>query len=181
MDGQTLVSYKKGYADMSFPRVLPQAIPPVFWMVGSQYGRHTAVGTHQLVGTVKALRVYNRALSAEEVAWNHKVDVARFDGALTVTNVVVAPGADARFDAAMREAPGAYEVTGEWTFTAADVPEGAGGGRRVSGYTLETWENGAWGAPVEKSGDAFVYRADSAAPVRLTWRWRGSGLCVLIK
>lgn len=145
MDGKTLVSYKKGCADMSFPRVLPQAIPPVFWMVGSQYGRHTAVGTHQLVGTVKALRVYNRALSAEEVAWNHKVDVARFDGALTVTNVVVAPGADARFDAAMREAPGAYEVTGEWTFTAADVPEGADGGRRISGYTLETWENGAWG------------------------------------
>ena len=56
----------------------------------------------------------SRPLSDAEVAQNYKVDVARFDGLLTATNVVVA-GKYANYEGV---ALGEYEVAGSYTFTA---------------------------------------------------------------
>ena len=41
-----------------------------------------------------------------------------------------------------------------------------------TGYTLETWTGGAWGAPVSYTGTNYVHSvAAQPAPVRLTWTW----------
>jgi hypothetical protein len=51
---------------------------------------YSSAHKYQAVGTMKAVRFYNRALSDAEVAQNYKVDAARFDGVLVDANVVVA-------------------------------------------------------------------------------------------
>ena len=135
-----------------------------------------------MIGTMHAVRIYDRILSAEEVARNYAVDQNRFRGAgLATTNVVVA---SARADAQGVEPNGVYEVDGEWTFTAQDMKDE--GGRTtfaVDGYTVETWSNGAWGAPARQDGTNYTYAAAAgAAPVRLTWFWRStSGATVIVR
>ena len=150
------------------------------WAIGSVPDKGGA--ERYLIGTMHAVRIYDRILSAEEVARNYAVDQNRFRGAgLATTNVVVA---SARADAQGVEPNGVYEVDGEWTFTAQDMKDE--GGRTtfaVDGYTVETWSNGAWGAPARQDGTNYTYAAAAgAAPVRLTWLWRNtSGAMVIVR
>ena len=134
-------------------------------------------------GTYYATRFYNRKISAEELAWNRKVDEARFRGVMQVTNVVVA--SDSPY-AAGREGNGVQEVFGRWTFT-AETQKAVVDGHRVkmvpTGYTLETWTDGAWGDPVAHEGTSYTYDATaSTTPVRLTWKWdMQGGLMLLVR
>ena len=128
--------------------------------------------TRYLNGTIKSVRVYNRVLTAEELAQNRAVDEARFFGAgESEPNVVVASSVRG----VSGDTPdGGYVLpAGGHTFTApASVTVGADS-YSCTGYTLETWDDsiGAWGAPVSYSGALAAALTDTTAKVRLTWRW----------
>ena len=50
------------------------------------------------------------------------------------------------------------------------------------GYTVEAWENGAWGAPVPHDGASYTYVAGTdPAKVRLTWLWQPDGMTVILR
>lgn len=152
------------------------SMPGYRWSIGTAWA---GANDRYMVGTVKSVRFYNRALTPEELVWNRKVDDARFRGTIA-TNVVVASN---KPDAQGVEANGAYEVAGAWTFTAVPV-EGANGKTLTPvGYALETWENGAWGARSTYVGTSFEYdTATAAAPVRLTWKFSTlSGTTVIFR
>ena len=90
-----------------------KGIPDTRWMVGSNVKQTDA--QMQFKGVMKSFRIYNRVLTAEEVAANAAVDAARFEGVMPVTNAVVATSAAGAFG---NEAPGVYAVDGSHTFTA---------------------------------------------------------------
>ena len=177
MDTAQFRSYKRGEVDQTQPRPALKTMPPAFFFVGNKYyqsGKSNAYS--QLVGTMKAVRAYSRVLSDAEIAHNYKVDVARFDGLLTVTNVVVA-GKHTDYEGL---AAGAYEVVGTGEFTAGPATDKEGKVRKVVGYTIETWDasTGTWGAPVRHTGDS--YTASEGSRVRLTWKWEPDGLKMAI-
>ena len=121
-----------------------------------------------LVGTIKAVRIYDKALSDAELQQNRAIDEIRFFGALPVTNAIVAT-ATAGLEG--NEAPGAYafDANGH-TFSA---PQQAALGAVVyscAGYTLETWNGSAWSAPVAYGGTSCTL-SDTSAKIRLTWQW----------
>ena len=124
-----------------------------------------------LTGTIHAVRVYDRALTDDELAQNRGVDEARFFGNLPVTNVVVAAG-DYGTQA---EAPGAYEVQGSWTFSATVATDAETGKRvRLAGYKLSAWDaaTGDWAASAFVDEPTYTYVAGSSPDkVRLTWDW----------
>ena len=138
--------------------------------IGSAGGTLGKRNQRWFLGVIKAVRVYNRVLSDEELAQNRAIDEARFFGApLPVTNVVVA--------SSMRgvegnEPGGEYALpAGGHTFSApASVTVGEDT-YSCTGYTLETWDGSAWGAPVSHSSVLAAEFTDTTAKVRLTWQW----------
>ena len=176
MDTAQYRSFKNGVVDQTQNRSTATNMPAVYWRLGSKYNSGS-VTENQLVGVMKAARAYNRALSDEEVAHNWKVDVARFDGLLTVTNVVVV----GKFDNYEGIAPGVYEVDGRYTFTAGPATDEKGKEREVIGYTIEEWNpsSGSWNAPQRYEGDSYTYTVGvDSEKVRLTWKWQHSGLVI---
>ena len=131
----------------------------------------------RLTGTIYALRVYKRALSDAELEHNRMVDEARFFGNPPASNVTVAQGT---CDAST-EAVGDYLVEGTYTFTAENAVAD-GKTRRVIGCMVETWDGGAWSAPVFHAGDSYTYTAGaSSEKVRITWRWQGGGTVLSVR
>ena len=176
MDTGAYSSYAKGVLSQTKPRNKVVAMPKLWWMVGNKYNMSGV--ENQLTGTVKALRLYNRALSAAEIAHNYKVDVARFDGVLIDANVEVA----GKFSDYEGVATGEYEVEGSYTFTAGAATDRNGKVRPVVGYTIETWNGNEWGAPVKHEGDSYTYTVGTdPAKVRLTWKWQPDGLMLLVR
>ncbi|MBR2838109.1 MAG: hypothetical protein IKE55_04985 [Kiritimatiellae bacterium] len=168
MDAESYSSYARGVLSQTKTRGSVVTMPKLWWMVGNKYNYSSVL--NQLTGTVKALRLYNRPLSAAEIAHNYKVDVARFDGALTVTNVVVA----GKFSDYEGVARGAYEVEGSYTFTAGAATDKDGKVLPLLGYTVEAWDGSAWGEAERHSGSSYTYTAGTdPAKVRLTWKWDG--------
>ena len=137
---------------------------------GASYGGSTyGAWRRSLVGTIKAVRIYNKALSNDELATNRALDESRFFNGVPVTNVVVATGV-AGLEG--NEASGAYAFDAEgYTFSA---PAQAALGSDVyncTGYTLETWDGSAWSAPVPHDGETSCMLTDTSALVRLEWQW----------
>ena len=120
-------------------------------------------------GEVYAIRLYNRALTAEEIARNHEIDEARFFGRLQVTNVVVASSVRG---VSGREPEGEYMLpAGGHTFNApASVTIGEDT-YSCTGYTLETWDGADWGEPAVHAGELSAALTDTTEKVRLTWQW----------
>ncbi|HOE61659.1 MAG TPA: hypothetical protein PK251_14985 [Candidatus Latescibacteria bacterium] len=173
--------YENGVKKSEIGRSKVVTYDPAFWRLMANAHNWVASSppnyNGQAIGKVFTARFYNRALTDAERAWNRKVDQARYEGILPVTNVVVAVGKYAT----TTEAPGCYEVAGSWSFTASDATE-EGKTHRVSGYTLEAWANDAWSAPTSHTGASYTYvQGESPAMVRLTWRWTSGGTCVLIQ
>lgn len=152
MDTAQFRSYKRGSVDQTQARATVKAMPAVFWMVGSKF--NSSDKDHQLTGTMKAVRAYNRVLSDAEIAHNYKVDVARFDGALAATNVVVA-ASDYNGDLAAD----AYEVYGSHVFTGSASSVDGSMPNRVKVWTLE---NGAWVLSETIDGAAYTYTAGTS-------------------
>ena len=120
---------------------------------------------NNLYGTLKSFRYYERVLSESELLRNRIVDGIRYDGALPVTNIVVAAEG---FTAT--PAPGAYFVEGSYEFTATAGADGA-----PTGYRLQDWDEatGQWTNPRNYDGTSYTHDVSaSAAKVKLTWRKR---------
>ena len=131
---------------------------------------------YEFVGTIKFFRVYNHALSDEEVAWNRVVDEARFFdrvAPIPVTNAVVVSSV-----AASTEPAGTYAVDGRHVFTAPRVATVDNAKYICTGYTLETWDDttGDWGMAVFHARELSCKVEDSDC-VRITWKWMdGEGI-----
>ena len=141
-----------------------KTIPATQWMVASRIGQ-TDSG-RQFTGVMKSFRIYNRALTADEVAANAAIDAARFDGVMPVTNAVVATAVTGALG---NEAPGVYAVDGSHTFTAPPSAKVGSTTYVCTGYTIETWEDGAWSSPVAVAG--FAATVSESEKVRITWQW----------
>ena len=172
-----------GYANAQTRSGKP-GIPAYKWSVGAASGN--SAESRYVAGAFHATRFYNRTLTEAELARNRRVDEFRFRGAgIGVTNVVVAAGR--RPGAEGVEKAGAYEVEGSWNFTAAPVAVPREGKTPLlltpTGYTLETWNGGAWGEPVAHVGTNYVHSvAVQPAPVRLTWKWSSAdGTLILFR
>ena len=123
-------------------------------------------------GVIKAVRIYDRVLTDEELEQNRAIDEVRFFGAaLPVTNVVVASSVRG----ISGDAPeGAYMLSaGGHTFTAPATMTSGDDTYSCTGYTLETWDDatGTWGEPVLHGGVLAAALTDLTAKVRLTWQW----------
>lgn len=148
------------------------AADPTRWGVGAA---SLGGGAHPLWGTVKSVRLYDRMLSKEELAWNRSVDNARFFGALTTTNVVeVISGAET-----------AYKVEGEWTFNAPTTVTIDNAEKKVAGYRLEVLDNGVWKRKPFRRGQSFRYSKDDeevgGKTVKLIWSPEPEGLMIIIR
>ena len=133
---------------------------------------------NEFTGTMKFLRVYNHALSEEEVAWNRVVDERRFfnrAAPLPVTNVVVATAVAGAYG---EEPNGCYAVDGRHVFTAPRVATVDNAKFICTGYTLEPWDSEAsdWGTAVFHARELSCKVEDSDR-VRITWKWMdGEGI-----
>ena len=138
------------------------------WYFGSCGNSQSALDARYLVGTIKAIRVYNKVLSNTELAANREIDEARFFTGIPVTNVVV--------ETAVQGLNGneggvfAYDEDG-YTFTAPQKATKDGVVYACSGYTLETWNGSSWSAPVSCQSTSCSL-SDTTAKYRLTWQWQ---------
>lgn len=132
---------------------------------------------YEFVGTIKFFRVYNHALSEEEVAWNRVVDERRFfnrTAPLPVTNVVVATSVAG---ACGVEPDGCYAVDGRHTFVAPATVNVGGIDYVCTGYTVETLGEDGWSTPVFHKSAIYqpcAFVVSDTDCVRLTWQWAKS-------
>jgi hypothetical protein len=115
-------------------------------------------------GKIKSVRVYNRVLSEDELAWNRKVDQARFFGALTTTNVVLEAS---EWNGAL--AAGPYEVFGAHTFVASPSSEDDHECTHVRVWTLAA-DGSVLGAETIEGGSYTYVAGTSPAKVRICFR-----------
>ena len=138
------------------------------WFFGSCGNSQGDLDKRYLVGTIKAIRVYNKVLSNTELAANREIDEARFFTGIPVTNVVVEtaiPGLEGNEGGVF-----AYDEAG-YTFTAPQKATKDGVVYSCAGYTLETWNGTSWSAPVRYQSTSCPL-TDTSAKVRLTWQWQ---------
>ena len=168
---QGLKSYDQGVLKQTASRATAEegSIPATRWVIAMKKDSDTSDATqqNQLVGTMKSIRIYNRALTADEVAANAAIDAARFDGVMPVTNAVVATSVAG---AEGNERSGAYAVNGSHVFTAPPSATVSGTTYALTGCTVERWENGAWSSPAQGDG-VFAVAVSESEKVRITWQW----------
>ena len=127
--------------------------------LGGYNGGNGANDAYLFVGKVKFFRYYpDKKLTEAELAQNRKVDDYRYFGKLppiTTTNVVV----QSTYSYLQGNEPdGAYETGSSHTFTAPATMTAANGiSYACDGYTVETWDGSAWGAPVAHEGASYAY------------------------
>ena len=187
-DYMTALGDSKGAAlfiGLDVPTAMPGYASPLSGSWVARNASYVYLGGHDngsgvgeaLTGTVKNFRYYSRILLADERAWNRVVDEARYfnrRAALPVTNVVIASSIPI---VTGEEPVGCYAVdAGGYTFSAPASKIVKGRNYTLDGFTIETWNGSAWGAPVQHAGETS-YAATDAALVRLTWQWTpGDGL-----
>lgn len=158
--------------------------PATRWGVGALTG---GGGGDPLYGTIKSVRLYDRMLTEDELAWNRNVDSARYFGELGVTNVLVRTEYGDVASAAqevLAEAPGAYMVVGSWTFSAASIKNKDGILKPVAGYYTEELDaSGEWTNKIWHEGETeYPYNCEtSPACVRLTWSVPPPGTILILR
>ncbi|MBQ2625480.1 MAG: hypothetical protein IJG18_10345 [Kiritimatiellae bacterium] len=148
---------------------------PLDFAIGTAQNSDAARSARILYGTVHSVRVYDRVLENSELEWNRMVDESRFGGTYggtgnDVANVIVATDTEG-FEGT--EACGKWLVSSAHEFSAPQRRLGTDGAYECDGYTIETWNDSAWGEAVRHSG--LTYTASGAAKVRLTWKWTKTG------
>ena len=135
------------------------AAPASTWTIGAD-----AQNNQKITACVRSVRLYDRLLSDDELAWNRSVDSARFFGALATTNVVVVANEFSNLGSDT-----AYEAFGPHVF--ASSPSGADGSRAnfVKVQTLAT--DGSVLSTSNEEGDSYAYDP-SAGTVRIEFRRR---------
>ena len=136
------------------------------------WGGATTSADRAIYGTYHAIRLYNRVLTEDELAWNRMLDEVRFRGADTNVNVIV----DSNISGLEgTEANGKYLVNGQHSFSASARTTADGNEWEPVGYKLERWNTDrlVWDLEEECAGATFAYTNCMARPrVRITWNWR---------
>ncbi|MBR1609554.1 MAG: hypothetical protein IJ678_08080 [Kiritimatiellae bacterium] len=123
------------------------------WRIGASTA---GGGADALYGTVKSVRLYDRMLTEDELAWNREVDNARFFGALATTNVVVV--ANAYSGGIAVDTDTAYRVYGTATFE----PSTAEDGSRATQIRVRTLQpDGTWGDTRFVATASYTYDAST--------------------
>jgi hypothetical protein len=139
----------------------------LYWYFGSAGDTQSLLNDRYLVGTIKAIRVYNKILSNAELAANRAIDEARFFAGIPVTNVVV----ETAVSGLEGNEGGVFAIDDSgYTFTAPQKATKDGVVYSCAGYTIETWNGSAWSSPVSHSSCSYT-ATDTSAKVRLTWQW----------
>ena len=140
-NGQALRGWAYGPVD------LVAAASP--WTVGGyRNASNAAQADYWLSGTIKSVRLYDRMLTEDELAWNRSVDNARYFGVLTATNVVVVAN---EFSGNLADA---YEVFGSHTFTASPSAQS----RAADHVRVRHLQpNGTWGAAYLVRSPSYTY------------------------
>ncbi len=146
------------------------------WSIGGSGSNPGGTDRRHMNGTTYAFRLYNRALTDEELVQNRKVDEARFRNTLTDKDVVVA----VENDFAPTEAPGEYDVGGTWTFTASPTRDAETNKLMRPLGTVEKQSDGSVITTSVKGTRGYTW-TDGDAPVKLTWRWVVSGFTVFVR
>ena len=124
-------------------------------------------------GKFHSVRIYNRALTAAELAHNRRVDEIRFRGAGDVTVVNGAVG-NTGANGESSIADGVYNLeSGTWTFTAPEMVDG--GVTYRPRLLVETYDeaSGEWTRASRQWTGSYTYdkSASGGARIRLTWTW----------
>ena len=136
--------------------------PAQTWSVGGLSAQSNARNANPLTGTVKSVRLYDRMLTEDELAWNRSVDSARFFGALAATNVVVVAN---EFSGLATDT--AYEVFGAHTFAASPSSVDGSSANFVRVQALQS--NGTWMETARIEGGSYDY-TPAAGTVRIEFR-----------
>ena len=137
------------------------------WMFGSGGSNQGGYDQRYLVGTIKAIRVYNKVLSNDELAANRVIDEIRFFSGIPATNVVV----ETAIAGLEGNESGEFAIdTNGYTFSAPQKTTKDGTVYSCTGYTLETWNGSSWSSPVSYASCTYT-ATDTKAKVRLTWQW----------
>ena len=126
-------------------------------------------------GVYHAVRIYNRTLTADEVAYNRKIDDVRFRGKVADFDGAELLQVRSEVPEIELDEAGAYLIcNASKTFTA---PAGATVGNRtyaLAGYRIETFDAATmhWNVTASSDGSSVEIGAtESGAPRRLTWLW----------
>lgn len=152
--------------EMSGEKAARKAAHGDFAATSWNVGCNRSASNYPSAGTNNAIRIYNRALTAEEVKANWLLDQYRFRTGIPVTNAVIATEHGAA------ELSGAFAVDGSHVFTASSVEEN-GATYAPVGYTLENWDED--GETWLSDGEATHVGAEATVTegqcVRITWVW----------
>ena len=133
---------------------------------GAEYGR----GFH---GKYYAIRLYSRSLGVDELAWNCKVDAARFQGVIPCTNIVVIAN---EWSGGLG---GSYEVLNSCTVSGSPSSVDGKNPNKCIVWTLQG--DGTWGNRVTLNGASYTYDVvTSPATVRIEFG-RNTGLCIVCR
>ena len=143
-------------------------------------GTTTRKDLQGFTGTLHSYRLYSRALTEEELAWNRVVDEKRFFGTqlpIPATNAVI------RSNLRLVSGPepvGCYAVdAGGHTFTAPATTNLDGHAYALLSAKKETWDAtaGAWGAAeaVAVGANGASVAVASSELVRISWKWQPVG------
>lgn len=121
-------------------------------------------------GTYYSVRMYNRVLSDDEVAWNRLVDEIRFRETYPCGYVQVESNVKGLEGV---EKSGTYYVNGTHTFSAAEATDASGRIWEPVGYKLERYDTAAWKLVGEYAGaSCLAENSEAFSAVRITWNWR---------
>ena len=131
-------------------------------------------------GTIYSIRIYDKALSNAELAWNRALDEARFHSAAAVPESAVCAAvvpdavvASAVAGANGAESAGCYMVADVGhTFRAAPFATVSGTAYACTGCTVATWDAtlGAYGAAETRDG-VFAVAVAPGDRVKIVWQW----------
>lgn len=136
------------------------------------WGGSSVNSLRAVLGTYYNVRIYDCALTEEQLGWNRIVDDARYFGGIAETNLVVASNVRGLEGV---EPSGEYMVNGSWTFMATNMTDGVFAWSPV-GYSLEKWDGSDWVFFKNEEGAFFAYTNCTAnGKMRLTWLWQQTG------
>lgn len=144
------------------------------WTIGSGHLDNDYAKTRAMIGGFQSLRYYNRLLDDAELLHNRMVDVARFEGVLMTTNLVIAINKEQIASDSVYPLPGVYTVEGDCELTARDtqvIVDGEIVKYRASGYERQHLNSeGEWTTIERSKEQSLVYTPDET-PTRILWKY----------